>query len=271
MSGESRAPFPFEFSQPTDAPPRRRRRWPWLVAILVVLALMVGAFFAGEWIARDLVSKAVTQQVTQRLGLPAGTRVDVDVPGSLLFQLATGTIGEATVAAPDVELDGLSGDVSVTVRDLRVWDGPSFGAGDATVRLDTAQVQALMSTVDGFPAETLGLADPDVTMTSTLSLFGASIPVGVALTPSASQGQLVLTPASFSLGNAEATADDLRDRLGPLSDAVLRDWQVCIAQYLPAAIRLTDMAVADQELVARFDIDGVVMTDSALQAKGTCA
>ena len=56
-------PLPFE---PEDVEPRRRRVWPWLVAVAVVVVLMVGAFFAGEWIARGLVTTAVTQQLSTR-------------------------------------------------------------------------------------------------------------------------------------------------------------------------------------------------------------
>ena len=37
--------------------PRRHRRWPWLVAVLAVAALAVGAWFAGEYIARGIVER----------------------------------------------------------------------------------------------------------------------------------------------------------------------------------------------------------------------
>ncbi|MFT4306321.1 MAG: DUF2993 domain-containing protein [Microbacterium sp.] len=260
-------PFPFEES---DLPPRRHRRWPWLVAFAIVLLLIVAAFFAGEWIARDLVTKAITQQLAARLDISSDTEIDVDIPGSILLQAATGRIEEATVSSPEVSVGDLSGQVSVTVDDIGIWDGGSISGGRATLSLDSAQAQALLSQVDGFPADTLGLSDPDVTVSTTVSVLGTSVPVGVALTPSADDGDVLLTPASVTLGGAEVTADDLRSRFGTLADTVLQTWRVCVAQELPAGMPLTAVSVTGDRLVADFDIAAGSLTDAALQEKGTC-
>ncbi len=96
-------------------------------------------------------------------------------------------------------------------------------------------------------------------------------PIGVALTPTASEGQIVLSPASLQLGGAEVTAAALQDQFGGLADAVLRDWNVCIAQYLPAGVVLTGVEVEGDVLVADFDVDGAIATDPALQQNGSCA
>lgn len=269
MSGESQDPFRFPEADP-DAAPRRRRAWPWLVALGIVLVLAAGAYFAGEWVARDIVTKAVSQQLSRQLGVPAGETVDVDIPGSLLLQLATGTIGEATVTAPDLEVDGFSGEVTVTVHDVRLREGFAMSGGTATARMDAAQLRTLMSGVEGFPAGTLGLADPNVTMSTAVSVFGASVPVGVSLTPSADAGDLVLTPASVTLGGAAVTADDLRSRLGGLANTVLRDWRVCVAGRLPAGLTLTGARVSGEHLVAEFRVDGAIATDPSLRERGTC-
>jgi hypothetical protein len=272
MSDDTRSSFPLSFDTvgETDAAPRRRRRWPWLVSILVVLVLLVGAAFAGEWLARDVVTKGVRQAAVTGLGAPADTQVDVDIPGSLLLQLATGTIGEATVSSPEISVDTFTGAVSATVRDLALGGGPAIAGGTATATLDAAQLRALMGTVDGFPTDSLGLAAPNVTAATEVSVFGVAVPVGIGLTPTADAGDLVLTPAALSLGGADVGADDLRRRLGGLADGVIKDWRVCIAQYLPAALTLTGVEVSGEHLVAHFDIAGGVLTDAALQAKGTC-
>ncbi len=193
----------------------------------------------------------------------------MDVPGPMIPQLISGTLGEVTIASDDVPIGSFSGDIVVTAHDIPIRGGDMAG-GTATVTLDQEQLRGLMSTVDGFPADSLGLAEPNVTMSTELSLFGVGFPVGVALTPTASDGDLVLTPASLQLAGASITADDLRRRFGGLSDAVLRDWTVCIAQYIPAGITLSDVAVTGDALVAGFDVDGAIVSDPAKQANGTC-
>jgi hypothetical protein len=253
-----------------EAPRRRRRRaWPWILAFAIVAALAIAAWFAGEAIARGLVTKTIRDQVVKQLALPADQHVQVDVPGAIIPQLITGTLGEVTIASDDVSLDSFTGDVVVTAHDVPIRGGEMGGAA-ATVTLDQEQLRSLMSTVDGFPAETLGLEAPNVTMSTKLALFGVSFPVGVALTPSAVDGDLVLSPDSLQLAGASITAADLRSRFGKLSDVVLRDWTVCVAQYIPAGATLTEVSVEGATLVAGFDIDGGIISDTSLQQNGTC-
>lgn len=257
------------YSEPS---PRRRRRWlGWLIALIIVAALAVGALFLGEWIARDLVTKAIRDQVVTRLGLPAGQDVDVAVGGTVLPQLVAGRLDDVTVSSTDVALgDALTGDVTVRASGVDFRGDASAQAATATVELDEAQVRTLMQTVEGFPADTLGLAEPNVTVATELTFFGARLPVGVGLTPTAQDGDLVLTPATLQLGDAEISADDLRNRFGGVADAALRDYTVCVAQYIPAALTMTDVVVAGDELVADLSIDPGIITDPALQANGTC-
>jgi hypothetical protein len=92
----------------------------------------------------------------------------------------------------------------------------------------------------------------------------------VALEPSAVDGDIVLTPASLDLAGAQISADDLRSRFGGIADAVLRDWTVCIAEYLPAGATLVDITVEGETVVADLDIDGGIVDDPSLQALGTC-
>ncbi|MBW9093756.1 DUF2993 domain-containing protein [Microbacterium jejuense] len=260
---------------PADGPgePRRHRVWPWIVGFAIVAVLAVGAWFAAEAIARQIVTGIVQDQVRTQLSLPADQQIDVDVAGAVLPQLIGGTIDDLTVSSDDVPLGdtGVTGDVTVNARGIPVRGEPELSGATATVSLDEQQLQTLLSSIDGFPADTVGLAQPNVTMTLSLTLFGVQIPVGVALTPSAVDGDIVLTPASFTLGESQVTADALRAQFGGLADAVLRDWDVCIADRLPAGATLTGVAVDGKRLVADFDVDGRIATDPALRQNGTCA
>lgn len=258
---------------PASAPgaPTRRRRWPWLVALLAVAALVVGAGFAGEYIARGIVERTIRDQLITHLDLPADQQIDVDIPGQILPQLISGRLDSLTVSSADVSFGGLSGDVVVRATGIPIRGDAPAESGSATVTLDEAEVRTLLATVDGFPSETVTLAEPDVVMTTELQLFALTVPVGVSLTPSASAGDLVLTPRTFRVADAEISADALVAQFGAIATTVVRDWDVCIAQYLPAGLTLTSVQVAGEDVVADFDIDGAIVTDAALQQNGTCA
>lgn len=256
---------------PAAAPAPRRRVWPWIVAFAIVAVLAVAAWFAAEAIARQVVTGVVRDQVRTQLSLPADQQIDVDVAGAVIPQLIGGSIDDLTIASDDVAFGGVTGDVTVTAHDVAVRGDGEMSGATATVSLDEPQLQTLLSTVEGFPADTVGLAAPNVTMSLDLQLFGVAIPIGVALTPTAAEGQIVLSPASLQLGGSEVTADALRDQFGRLADTVLRDWNVCIAQYLPAGVVLSGVEVDGDLLVADFDVDGSIATDPALQENGTCA
>lgn len=251
-------------------PVPRRRRWGWLVAIVIVAALAVGAWFAGEAIAKDLVTKTIRERVVTQLALPADHPVDVTVAGTVIPQLIGGTLDDIAIASEDVTIGPMTADISVRATEFPIRGDAELGSATGTVRIDEPQLRALMATVDGFPAETLGVDAPNLTMSIDLTLFGISFPIAVALTPSAADGEIVLSPAALELAGAEITAQSLRDRFGTLADGVLQDWPVCIAEYLPAGLTLTAMSVDGDQVVGEFEVAGDVLTDPAKQANGTC-
>jgi len=254
---------------PEGAPRRKRKRWGWIIALLVAIAVGVAIWFVAEWAARTLVTSTIQTEVANRLSL-APEDVDVTVAGSVLPQLIGGSLEDVTVSSEDVALGpSVTGDVTVHATGVPLRGGSADGA-TATASFDEEQLRALLSTVEGLPEETVSLAEPDVAMSIELNVFGLAIPIGVALAPSAVDGDIVLSPASLDLAGAEISADDLRSRFGSIADAVLRDWTVCVAQYLPAGVTLSDVAVEGEMVVADLDIDGGIIDDPALQAPGTC-
>lgn len=275
MTADRTQPTEELFPVAEEVEPRRRRAWPWIVAFAIVAAIAVGAWFAGDALARQLVTGVVRDQVKSQLALPADQQVDVDIAGAVIPQLISGRFDELTVSSDDVQVSQLTGDVTVVAHDVPLSADGIFGGARATVELDPEQVRTLLSRVENFPAETVDLAAPDVTMTTELQLLGVGVPVGVTLSPSVAEGDVVLTPASLQVSGADVTADALRRQFGIVAEAVLRDWTVCIAQYIPAGITLTGVEVvgADgaDELVATFEVQGTILSDPALRANGTCA
>lgn len=254
-----------------SAPRRRSRRWPWLIALLAVLALAVGAWFAGEYIARGIVERSIRDQIVSRLDVPADQHIDVAVRGQVLPQLISGHLDDVTVSANAVSFGPLSGDVEVHAAGIPIRGNAPLQSASATVRLDQSQVRALLSTVEGFPADAVTLEAPDVVMSTSLQLFALSVPVGVSLTPSASDGDLVLTPRTLRVSGAEVSADVLVDQFGAVARTVVRDWKVCVAQYFPAGLTLSGVRVDGQQVVADITVNPAITVDAALQQKGSCA
>lgn len=253
-----------------SAPAPRRRRWPWLVAVLAVIALAVAAWFAGEYIARGIVERTIREQITTNLDLPADQDIRVDVPGAILPALIVGSLPQVTISSDDVPLNGITADVVVSAQDVPIRGGDWSGAY-VTATLDETQLQDLLSTVDGFPASTVALDEPDIDVSMDLQLFALTVPVGVGLTPSASAGKLVLTPDTLQVAGGEISAEALVDQFGAIARTVVRDWEVCIAQYLPAAMTMTDVQVHGQTVVADFEVDSAILQDASAREMGTCA
>ncbi len=253
------------------APPRRRRMTPWIVGVAVVALLAVGAWIAGEFLARSIVTTTIRQQIVSQLSLPADHPVEVDLPGPVLPQLVGGRIAELTLSSQDVAYGELSGDIVVHATGIPIRGDAPAESARATVSLGEQQLRALLGTMDGFPVETVTLDDPDIAMTTELELWVLTVSVGVGLTPRVEAGELVLTPSTLRVAGAELSAEALLAQFGPLASSVLRDWKVCVAQYLPAGLVLTGIRFDGDAVVADVDIDGAILHDTTLQANGSCA
>jgi len=248
-----------------------RKPLPWILGLAGVAVIAVAAWFAGEWIATQIVTSTVRQQVIEQLALPADQEVDVTVAEPVIPQLLKGSIDAITVSSPDVPIESFTGDVTVHATGVPIRGDGDAESATATVSMDQKQLQGLLSTVDGFPADTVGLADPNVTVSKDVTFLGATIPLGIGLTPSAKNGELILSPDYVKVAGAQLSAADVESRFGKAASAVIHDYPVCIATYIPVGMKLSQVAVTGNQLVAHFDIDGAIIHDKALQQKGTCA
>jgi len=249
------------------APRRRRRGW---VVVIVVVAVLAALVVAAEFAARAIVPQVVRSQLIENLGLPADQAIDVEIPGLVLPQLAVGSIAQMSVSADDVDVEGISGDVRVDIQDAPVRGG-DWSSARAVVVLDEDQVRTILSRVDGFPVDAFRLAPPEVALDTELNLFGAAIPLGVRLAAAAEDGDLVLSPTTFRLGDVDVSADALREQVGPLVGSFAQSWPVCLAQYLPRALTLTAVAVEERGVVATFEIDSAILRDETAQQPGSCS
>ncbi|WP_434969999.1 LmeA family phospholipid-binding protein [Microbacterium sp. bgisy207] len=253
-----------------EEPKKRRRVWPWLVAAAAVVIVVVVAVVIVETVVRSNIESGIASQVRTGLELPADQPVDVSIEGPLTLQLLTGSLDDLRLSSDDVPLGPTTADVEVTLRGVSTTAPYTVGVGAATVTLDQSQVAALTDSVAQIDILELALEDPAIVVGTELSLFGFGIPVSLSLVPSAQAGELVLRPESLQVSGLAVTADGVRRQFGTIADPILQDWQICVAQYLPAGATLTAASVTDDHLVATFDIDGRMLDDATLQQNGTC-
>ncbi|MER7798002.1 DUF2993 domain-containing protein [Microbacterium sp. NPDC096154] len=264
------APLPL---QADAAPvPRRRRRWPWVVLVAVILLAVVAAVVA-ELVARSIVPQRVRETVTAELGLPAGHPMDVGLGGGLLVpQLIAGRLDDLRIASDDVPLpsgEGVTADAEVRLNGVPLRDGATSGAGGAELRFDRDDLEVMLGSAGLPPAlegAELALAEPDVVLSHDVPLLGASIPIEISLAPGAADGDLTFEPTGASVGGAALSLDQLAAMAGTEVGPV----PVCLADRLPAGLTLTDVAVDGQELVASLDIAPGTLGDPALLEPGTC-
>lgn len=250
---------------------RARRRWPWAIGVVIVLVLAAVAWLAGEQIARGVVEQTIREQAVTQLSLPADQDIDVEVIGPVLLPLLVGNLGEVRVSSADVPIGDFSADITVRAQDVPIRGDGDWSGAYASVTLDDEQLQALLANLDEFPADSVQIDAPDIAVTFELNALLTTVPVGVALTPRAEAGELVLTPTSLRLAGAEISAEAILRQFGALASTVVRDWDVCIAQYLPAALTLTDVSVAPRAVRAEFEIDSSILRDDAARQKGECS
>lgn len=257
--------------QATVAPARRRRRWPWFVALGVTVVLLVVGVLIAEQFARSVTVATIRTQIISQLGLPADQQLDVEVPGMVLPQLIGGTLGEVQISADEVAFGDLSAAIEVTATGVPIRGDVAAESARATVAVDQEQLRALLARVDGIPSETVTIDGDTVGMVAELDLFVTTVEVGITLGATVEEGELVLSPDGLSVAGVELSADALLQQFGPLAQSLLGSWTVCVADRMPAGVRLDAVTVADGRVVAALDIDGAIITDPTLRQPGTCS
>lgn len=250
----------------TESAPRRRRRWP-KVLVIVVLALLVLAVVA-EFVARAIVPGIVRSTVIEQLDLPADQQLQVDTSGILLPQLITGRFDELHLSSNSVTLGGVTGSADVTATGVPLRGG-DLDAAEGTVRIDGPQLTELLAGSD-LPIDAVTLAEPDVTLSGVVELLTLQIPVSLTVTPGAEDGDLQLTVVSASVGDGNIDLDSVSGLLEDTSARLSGPHLICIADQLPAGLTLTDLTIEGEEAVVEFDVDGKIATDPALLENGTC-
>ncbi len=239
---------------------RRRRRWPWLVA-LVVLA---GGAVVADGVARAYAEDRIRTELSAEL--PDGSRpVSVDVRGlSFLAQYAQGSLDDVVLDAPRVVV----GSGAVAAR-FELHGVPASGSGSIRTASGSVRVDGDELSRIALPSGTSGrirLRAGAIELSTSAEILGTSVSVTVTLVPSVDGSRVLLRPTHVRVGDGTADVD-----LGTLIPGLSsRQIPVCAAEYLPRGARLTRVRVSGGALELSATGDDLPLTRDLLAQHGSC-
>lgn len=250
---------------------RRRRAWPWVLLGVIVL-LVLAAVAADAW-ARSFAEKAIAEELASALDVPAGTPVEVRIAGgSVLLQALTGGLEQLEADVDDLTLGSLTGDLRIVAHGVPLDPSAATRELHVSYAIPESALSALTPEITGITIDDVALDGDELVARGGLSLFGATLELGLGLTPAAVDGDLAFAPTSIRIGTDTFTAEELRANriFGGFADALLQERRVCIADALPAALTLTELRVEGMQLVATLDGSGAAFGGAAFQQNGSC-
>ena len=247
--------------------PRRRRSGPAkllvvLLGLVVVLGLLV---VAAELVLRPIAEARAATELEQALPDTATGGVDVDIHGwSLLLQALRGSVDDVTVTGDDLELSGVPVGLRVDITDVPVDGQGTTGPSTGSLTVDQESVNALQAVQDTGGSLTLGSSTVTYDRSFEVPLLG-EVPVRVEGRPDLSgDGRtLTLTPTAASVPGSGLQIDEPRV-LGTFA------FDLCVAQYLPEQLQLTDVVVEPSRLTLDLRSDGLPLSSSAFSSRGSC-
>lgn len=243
----------------------RRRAWTIVAVVGAVLGIAILAVVA------DIVGRQMGEAQLERqleANLPAGTTgtFDVTIHGfSFLAQLAQQRYEQVDIASGDLAAAGIPLVLEGSLFDVTAGDAPVAGRLEGDLRLSPEAANALIT----IPGATSGLTfgDGTVAFTSSIDVLGFPLAVDAAGTVALEGHDVVidLTSLRFQAGGLDADPQDIWPEFG---DARI---PVCVEQYLPAGVRLADLAVSPDGITASFAAEQLPLDEASLATRGTCA
>jgi len=222
----------------------------WLVGLLVLVALLVGADRVAEHVAAGVLA--------DRLQTELGSRPTVEIDGfPFLTQAVGGSYQRLRVSAPVVRREGLSlRDFSATLTGVHVALGDALGGSLSAVPVDRLDAGALVAYDDLTQLAGPGLrlaGDPNgVRVTGRVAALGRQVDVSAVSSVALAGDTLVVTAGRLTVDGVAVT--------GPLA-AALRgrlDLRVPLPA-LPYGVRLASLVAGPQGITVSGSARSVVL------------
>lgn len=233
--------------------------------------LIIGSVVADN-VARGVVAEQIETQVRSSLSVPASTPVKVSVGGtSVLFQLLLGSLDRVEVGVASVSLGALSGSAQMTASDIPLDTNKPTAHARFVFVTDQTALKSLFSTIPGLLPKQITVDDEKVTLGTEITVAGYSLPVGIQFKPSASKGQLQLTPTAIIINKLNFTAEQLKSSVfGSLAAPLFVSHTVCVAPLLPKGFTLESVYVTGKSIQLTVSAENIRLNNKLLSSKGTC-
>lgn len=245
-------------------PPKKKRRWVGPVIILVVLiGLVVAAFFVAEKLARDAAGGVIARPIQNALSSTSKVHVDLG-PGLFLVQAVGGRLDAVTISTDGLPVGEGTASLVLDTTGLPLDTGGTITSVHATLTLNAVAMQSIVP-----PGSTVSFAGEQFVVSTEADLGGVLTPVELTVTPTAAEGLVALEVTAVTVNGAEAAIEDVRNgAYGPAAAALVAPAPLCVSPYLPAALTLSSAKVVGQGLVLEFT--GAAVKLGSLSTKGTC-
>jgi len=245
----------------------RRRRWPLVLAVVVVL-LVIGVVVA-DLVVREATRARVAALLQQSIALDV--EPEVEIGGfSVLAQLLSGRLDSVVARVDDARIGQVEASVRVQARGVPVDGAGELDAATAELVVSPEEVRRLVTESAPGAVGSVELADDAVRLSSELNVLGLRVPLALTVEPSLDGSTLVLRPTTIEAGGLSYTAEQAEEQFGPVAEGVTSGVRVCLADRIPAGISPTAIDVSAEGLRVTADIDRRILADPALAAPGTC-
>lgn len=255
------------------APSKKRHPARTLVILAGVLVVLVVGFFVADGVAKSYAAGYVRDRIVTVLGVDPKTPVAVDLGGgSIILQAITGGLDQVTVDVQSLTFGDLSGSAHIVARDVPLDSSKPVGKLGIVMTISQDNVRALAGFLSGLNLKRIDVGDGVITIGTDLSVLFLTVPVSVALEPSAKDGGISFDPKTVTLGGNQVSVADLRanPQVRALVGDLLSSRDVCVASYLPEALAIDDVHVAGSDLVISIKGDGAVLGGPGLSTNGSC-
>lgn len=253
-----------------------------LGAVVAWVLLIVGAI-TTDALARERASDFAAERVRSILSLGPAHPVSVDIGGGLLIpQLWAQRLDRVVVTAADVSVGELTGDLRLTADGVPFDTTRPFDRVHAEVRVGEDVVGEVAERVTNVELTSVALVEPllkfgtSVTFPA-VSIMGVTVipefdfDVGIGVEPFVSEGRVGFTPVSFAFDGNELSAESFADTYRNAAQSLMQLGAICIADHLPAALKLEGVEVDGDELVIELGAAIAVFSTESLATRGECS
>lgn len=251
---------------------RRSRRVRGWIAVAVVVLALVGAVFALDGVGRNAVADLISQNFRSALAVPESTPVTVNVGGDLLAtQLLTSKLSQVAIDAKSVKFGEATGAARFVLVGLPLDQSKTVDAVKVTFFMKSDGLAPFFASMFSQESTPTVSTTPGLLIVSTSEkILGATIPLKVSYTLGVDAGKLTLTPTVIVLNNATFTVAEVQAKFGAIATPLVQPRTVCVANLLPAAFPLYEVAPNEGNLAFVLVGQHVSLSKTALSVKGTC-